>query len=96
MRIVLDTNILARAFTGPKGPAAEVLRAIAPPHLLIVSPFLLAELTRALGYERMRRIHGRDDVGIAQYVLQIQEQALVVDPPADAIPPRSGQMMVSH
>jgi len=69
MRIVLDTNILARALTGPSGPAAEVVRAIVEPHLLVVSPFLLWELTRVLGYERLRRLHGRDDAGIGQYVV---------------------------
>ena len=48
VRIVLDTNILTRAVTGPGGPAAEVLRAIVPPHLRIASPYLLAGLKRAI------------------------------------------------
>lgn len=86
MRVVLDTNILARALTGPEGPAAAVLAAIVPPHLLVVSPFLLSELTRVLGYERLRAMHGRDDEGIARFILQIQEEALVVAPPEDALP----------
>ena len=85
MRIVLDTNILVRAVTGPAGPAAEVLRAISAPHLLIVSPYLLSELTSVLGYERIRRMHGLDDEGIARYVLQLQGLALVVVPSEDTL-----------
>ena len=85
MRIVLDTNILVRAVTGPAGPAAEVLRAINPFHLLIVSPFLLSELTRVLGYERIRRMHGLNDTGIARYVSQLQGLALVVVPSEDTL-----------
>ncbi len=87
MRVVLDTNILARAVTGPSGPAARVLSEIVSPHVLVVSPFLLSELTRVLGYERLRRIHGLGDEGIARYVMQIQAQALVVDPAAESLPP---------
>ena len=85
MRIVLDTNILTRAVTGPSGPAAAVLRAIISPHLLVISPFLLSELTRVLGYERIRPMHGMDDAGIAHYVHQIQEQSLMVDPAGAAM-----------
>ncbi len=87
MRVVLDTNILARAVTGPSGPAARVLSELLPPHLLIVSPFLLSELTRVLGYERLRRIHGLGDEGIARFVVQVQTQALVVEPKADLFLP---------
>lgn len=80
MRIVLDKNILARAVTGPAGPAAKLVRSLGTDHLLIVSPLLVSELIRVLGYERLRRIHGLDDAGIARFASAIQEQALVVQP----------------
>ena len=87
MRVVLDTNILARATPGRSGPAVEVLlRAIAAPHLLVLSLPLLSELSRVLRYERVRRVHGLDDGQLAQYVTHLQENALMVEieehPPA--------------
>lgn len=79
MRIVLDTNILVRAATGPRGPAGEVLRLVdRPPHLLILSPFLLSELSRALSYERLRRIHQLDDESLQRYIRELEANALVV------------------
>jgi predicted nucleic acid-binding protein len=49
MRIVLDTNILARAARGGTGPAAELLRIVMlSPHTFILSPFIISELSRAL------------------------------------------------
>jgi predicted nucleic acid-binding protein len=45
MRIVLDTNVLARARTGPDGPAGEVLRLVLIDHLLVLSSALLTELS---------------------------------------------------
>jgi putative PIN family toxin of toxin-antitoxin system len=85
MRIVLDTNILARAASGPPGPAAELLlRAMQEPHILCVSPFLLAELSRVLRYERVRRIHGMTDDEIDQYLQNIQLASVVVEPAPDA------------
>jgi len=49
MRAVLDSNVLARAMYGVGGPAEESVRRLtAPPHVLIVSEFLLRELRRVL------------------------------------------------
>ena len=62
MRAVLDFNVLARAVYSVGGPAEEVaLRLTVPPHVLIVSDFLLMELRRVLRYPRLRRVHGFDD-----------------------------------
>src|SRR5438045_365871 len=82
MRAALDTNILARAARGT-GPAAEVLRLLtSSPHLLILSPHLVSELSRVLRYDRVRRMHGLDDAGIDSYVAQLQTAALLVSPAA--------------
>lgn len=82
MRIVLDTTILARATPGRDSPAREVLlRVIQPPHLLVMSPFLLSELTRVLRYERLRRIHKLDDERINHFLHHLHSNALVISLP---------------
>jgi putative PIN family toxin of toxin-antitoxin system len=79
MRIVLDTNVLARATPGKAGPAAAVRLAIRPPHLLVLSPYLLTELGQVLRYDRLRRMHGLADERIDLYLASLQLDALVVD-----------------
>ena len=91
MRILLDTNILARATPGPSSLSRELVRlASLPPHVLILSPFLVSELSRVLGYERLRRVHGLDDAAIREHLLDLQATALLVDPPA------AGGLSVPH
>src|SRR5688572_8252152 len=78
MRVVLDTNVLVRAVRS-ESPAAEVLRQLlAAPHVLILSPFLLSELSRALRYERLRARHGLTEGGIDAYVRHVQAGSLMV------------------
>ena len=80
MRIVLDTNVLARAASGPPGPADELLlRCVAPPYLLCLSPYLLSELSRVLRYPRVQRIHRMNIDGIDGYVRDLQMASLLVD-----------------
>src|SRR5437868_14327814 len=90
MRVVLDTNILARAMPGRNTPATELLdRVVLPPHLLILSPFLLMELSRVLRYERVRRVHGFDDDQIGVFLQHIESAAFLVippDPPVSVVP----------
>ncbi|MBM3748655.1 MAG: putative toxin-antitoxin system toxin component, PIN family, partial [Acidobacteria bacterium] len=87
MRIVLDTNILARANPSASGPARQVLVEIAESveHVLIVSAFLLRELERVLGYPRLKRIWPLDVDEIAEYVQALESFAELVQPqvPAD-------------
>ena len=69
MRVVLDTNILARSAYRLEGPAAEVLdRVCASPHLLILSPSILDELRRVLHYPRFRAFHLLSDEAIARFI----------------------------
>ena len=82
MRVLLDSNILARATPGRSGAATVLLSLIRPPHLLILSPFLLVELSRVLRYDRVRALHGLDDDAIDAYVLALQQNAFVVDVPS--------------
>ena len=47
MRVVVDTNVLARATPGRNSPARQVLDLlVTPPHVLVASEFLLEELGR--------------------------------------------------
>lgn len=56
MRVVLDTNTIVWGI-GWDGPPRQVLLALrAGRHDLVISPVLLAELTRVLGYPKLRPI----------------------------------------
>jgi putative PIN family toxin of toxin-antitoxin system len=84
MRVVLDTNILARCSYRLEGPAAEVLdRVTVRPHLLILSAAILKELHTVLGYPRFRQFHKLSDEMIARFIARLQRQALVLDPVGD-------------
>jgi putative PIN family toxin of toxin-antitoxin system len=83
MRIVIDTNVLARATPGRKGPAESVLMmALSPPHLLLASDFVLDELARVLRYNRMRRLHGLPDDRIDAFVDFVRTGSVVVPVPS--------------
>jgi predicted nucleic acid-binding protein len=88
MRLLLETNILARAAAGPPGPAHDrLIAATQHMHSLILSPFLVAELRRVLRYERLRPVHGLTEDEIDRYVADLILVADVVDvaSPAAAI-----------
>jgi len=74
MRIVLDTNILVRANAKAKGPARELLLLIvhSPEHVLLLSPFLLKELERVFGYNRVRTATKLTDEEVAEYLSYIR------------------------
>jgi len=79
-RIVLDSNLIARALISPNGLAAEILfRVLTEDHLLCSSNFMLAELDRILRYPRLRKVHGLTDERIMEFVASIQVSSFVVD-----------------
>ena len=81
MRVVLDTNILARATPGSGGPARELFRRCSrPPHAIVLSSELLSELSRVLRYERLRRIHGLTDDEIDEHVSDVRDASVLVLP----------------
>ena len=56
MRAVVDVNVIISALLSRNGSPAQVLRAWQQGQFeLVVSPLLLAELERALGYPKLRR-----------------------------------------
>jgi putative PIN family toxin of toxin-antitoxin system len=81
MRVVLDSNILARATPGKTSAAREVLLLIIQqPHTLITAAPLLTELARILQYPRVRALHGLDDVGVQTYLHAVEVGSAVVSP----------------
>jgi uncharacterized protein len=55
VRAVLDPNVIISAVLSPSGSPAKVMRAwLGGGYELIVSPLLLEELERALGYPKLR------------------------------------------
>jgi putative PIN family toxin of toxin-antitoxin system len=82
MRVVLDTNILARAAGSRGGPASELFERIAANHVLIVSLELLSELARALSYERVRRMNRLNEAGINAFIEGVEAGATVVPLPS--------------
>jgi predicted nucleic acid-binding protein len=68
-----------RAARPVPGPARELLfLLLEPPHRLITSALLLAELVRVLQYPRLLPLHGLTRDGIEEFVLQILRGADVV------------------
>jgi uncharacterized protein len=56
VRAVVDVNVLISGVLSAKGPSAEILRASRDGRFeLVVSELLLAELTRALSYPKLRK-----------------------------------------
>jgi putative PIN family toxin of toxin-antitoxin system len=82
MRIVLDTNILARANPHSKGAARTLLLTIleSADHVLVLSPFLLRETERVLNYPRLQAIWPLTPLDIEQYTQALQDFAELVNP----------------
>lgn len=88
MRAVLDPNVLISAILSSRGaPARLLLRWRDGDFELLVSPLLLAELKRALGYPKLRK-----RVSAAQtreLVSWLERTATLVDDPKQEPPVRS-------
>lgn len=81
MRAVLDPNVLIAALLSARGTPARVFHAwLNGTFELIVSPALLAELERALGYPKLRRRIPAEDA--EELVELLRRTATRVDDPA--------------
>lgn len=87
MRIVLDTNVLVRAFVSPTGPAAEVLHHIRSPHALVASDHLLQELSRVLLYRHVQSLHGMGPSDIQDWMSALAAGAILVAQPTTLTTP---------
>lgn len=81
MRVVLDTNILARTVLNPSGSAGEVFRLLSEPtHTLVLSIPQLSELARTLAYPRLSALHGWTEQELDSFLANLQQSAFVVVP----------------
>jgi len=80
VRILLDTNVLVRAFVSARGPAAEVLRRTTRAHRLLLSPHLLDEVERVLAYPRLRKIARFEAADVERFLNLLIEAGEVVYP----------------
>lgn len=96
MRIVLDSNILVRAFVNSHGFAYKLLRAVlAEDHRLLISNEMLAELTRVLRYSRLAIDHGEDEEAIYEFTSWLRHSAeLVHVNPFTVAPTRDSQDVI--
>jgi putative PIN family toxin of toxin-antitoxin system len=76
MRVVLDTNILVRTHANARGPARELLLLVtgSPEHTLLLSPFILQELERVFGYERVRKATRLTEEEIVEYLAYLRSK----------------------
>jgi predicted nucleic acid-binding protein len=88
MRIVLDTNILVRAGARTSGPARAVLDKITSgPHVLLISEFILNEITRVLNYPRLQAHWPVTMSEIEEFTSELRRRAGFVElPPAQRWP----------
>ncbi len=83
MRIVLDTNVWISALISPGGTPAQLLAQLlaplpAPSHILLISPEILAEITRVLGYPKIAKRYGASEQIAQQYIDKISRAALFI------------------
>ena len=80
MRAVLDPNVLISAVLSPRGTPAQVLSAWRYGEFeLVLSPLLLDELTRALGYPKLAKRITEDDAHA--FISWLERAATMADDP---------------
>ena len=81
MRIVFDTNVLARAHQLAHGPARRGLLFVATgSDILILSQYLLQELRRILAYPRVLKSSGLTALDISEYLEYLARVSTLVQP----------------
>lgn len=79
MRIVLDSNILVRAFVRSQGVAHDLSLAILlSGHTLILSSEMLSEVARVLRYPRLMAMHGENEETIYEFTAWLRDAAEMV------------------
>jgi len=81
VRVVFDSNVLARAHQRAQGPARRaLLHVTSGSDTLILSPYILWELERILTYPRLLKRSGLNPGDIAEYLESLGEAACLVTP----------------
>lgn len=83
MRFTLDSNILVRAATSPRGPALRLLDIILGAHTLVLSRFILEEVERVLLYPRIQARYRITAVEAAGFAESLADAADLVEPVID-------------
>ena len=79
MRIVLDSNILVRAFVSSRGLAHDLLLVIlTSDHTLILSNEILIEAARVLRYPRLLAAHGESEEAIYNFTGWLRDAAEII------------------
>lgn len=81
MQVVLDTNVIVSGVISAGGPPGRILVAWERGSFqLVVSPALLVEYRRALGYDRVRERHRKSDEQLDELVRDYARFGIVVNP----------------
>ncbi len=81
MRVVLDTNIIVGAFVAPLGVLASIVYFWRLGDIeVVVSKEILDEYKRALGYEKIRKVHHMSNEDIEEAIDELKDIAIVVVP----------------
>jgi putative PIN family toxin of toxin-antitoxin system len=79
VRIVLDSNILVRAFTNSNGLAHQLLQVVLlQSHVLLLSNEMLTELSRVLRYPRLAKDHGGDEEAVYVFIGWLRHSAEII------------------
>jgi putative PIN family toxin of toxin-antitoxin system len=88
VRAVVDVNVLISAALSARGPSAEILRSNRDGAFeLIISELLIAELTRALAYPKLRKRIPAERA--AAFVSWVRDHAILAEDPSERVPIRS-------
>jgi putative PIN family toxin of toxin-antitoxin system len=81
VRVLLDTNVLVRAFMESKGPASSVLQAcLQLEHLLILSEEILFEVARVLRSSRIVAMHQKSEEAIYNFIWRLRIASAIIPP----------------
>ena len=80
MRFTLDSNILVRAVTSPRGPALRVLDTVLGAHTLVLSRFILDEVERVLLYPRLQARYRITPEEAARFAGSLADASHLVEP----------------
>jgi len=81
VRVVFDSNVLARAHQRAQGPARRALvHVTSGSDTLILSPYILWELERILTYPRLLKRSGLSPGDIAEYLENLAQISHLVTP----------------
>ncbi len=83
MIFTLDAGILVRATVRSNGPARKLLQRIAddPSHVLVLSPYILGEVGKALSYSPIQRVLRITPEEIRDHLEYLRGVSRLVEPP---------------